>query len=58
MEADGEKKLSKRFASTSVQEAMRLGQSPESILGEAAWLAGLQAKNEPLTQRDLTQLFL
>lgn len=46
---DGQgEKLSKRTGATPIRDLRRRGRSPEEVLGEAAWRAGLQAECLPV----------
>lgn len=52
------RKLSKREAAQGIHELRALGQSPESVLGEAAYRTGLLDAPRALAAHDLAGLFL
>lgn len=55
--ADKDKKLSKRDSSTSIAQWRSGGLSAEDIIGKAAFQVGLRAKDEPLSAKDVEELF-
>lgn len=50
-------KLSKSLGDTGVRELREAGESPETVLGRAAFLCGLTQAEVPLRQDDLAELF-
>jgi glutamyl-Q tRNA(Asp) synthetase len=50
-------KLSKRSHATAVRELRAAGQTPEQVLGEAAFRTGLLAEPRPVTVKELPELF-
>lgn len=51
------RKLSKREAAQGIRDLRAAGQSPESVLGEAAHRTGLAASAAPISATDLARLF-
>jgi glutamyl-tRNA synthetase/glutamyl-Q tRNA(Asp) synthetase len=50
-------KLSKANADTGIRELRAAGASPDSVLGQAAYLTGLIKTSRNLSSRDLAELF-
>ena len=50
-------KLSKSDGDTGVADLRRAGRTPEQVIGEAAWRAGLQPSAAPLAAVDVITLF-
>ena len=50
-------KLSKANADTGIRELRAAGVSPDSVLGQAAYLTGLMKTSRNLRPRDLAELF-